>query len=114
MPTIQVLTHPSESPILFLSAVKGEMKMHAQVFEGYFAEGKFYAGGKPLSIPERRKVYVTILDEPMQITPPVSSTGWLNEFNNVLENSGDNKLRHEDFPRMDFGREFILFADEEK
>jgi len=40
--------------------------MQAQVYEGYFESGKFYTAGKPLRIPERRKVYISILEEPTE------------------------------------------------
>jgi hypothetical protein len=39
--------------------------MKAQAYEGYFENGDFYTAGKMISIPERRRVYVTILDEPI-------------------------------------------------
>jgi len=39
--------------------------MQAQAYEGYFENGCFYAAGRPISIPERRRVYITILDEPV-------------------------------------------------
>jgi len=37
--------------------------MQAQAYEGYFEKGTFFTAGKPLRIPEYRKVYITILDE---------------------------------------------------
>jgi len=43
--------------------------MQAQAYEGYFESGKFYTADKPLPIPERRKVYITIFNEPVQNTP---------------------------------------------
>ena len=39
--------------------------MQAQAYEGYFENGQFYTAGRTLSLPERRRVYITILDEPM-------------------------------------------------
>jgi hypothetical protein len=86
--------------------------MQAQAYEGYFESGKFYAAGKPIHIPERRKVYITILDEPSQISLSATMPDWLDELHRLLEESGDEKLRMEDFPRMDFGREPIFFSDE--
>ena len=40
--------------------------MQAQVYEGYFEQGSFFTTGKKLRIPEHRKVYITILDEPVK------------------------------------------------
>ena len=86
--------------------------MQAQAYEGYFESGKFYTAGQPLRIPERRKVYITILNETLQNIPPASAPSWLDELHQLLEESGDEKLNIEDFPRMDFGREHIVFSDE--
>jgi len=86
--------------------------MQAQAYEGYFESGKFYTAGKPLRIPERRKVYITIFNEPVQNTIPETAPNWLGELHQLLEESGDEKLNIEDFPRMDFGREPISFSDE--
>jgi len=86
--------------------------MQAQAYEGYFENGKFYAGGKPVILPERRKVYITVLEEPAQVVLSTSSPSWLEEVYRLLEDSDDEVLRPEDFPRMEFGREPIFFSDE--
>ena len=86
--------------------------MQAQAYEGYFESGKFYTAGKPLPIPERRKVYITIFNEPVQNTPSATAPKWLDELHQLLEESGDEKLNMEDFPRVDFGREPIVFSEE--
>ena len=39
--------------------------MHAQAYEGYFENGKFYTTGRTIQIPERRRVFITVLDEPV-------------------------------------------------
>ena len=38
--------------------------MQAQAYEGYFEQGNFFTAGKKLRIPEHRRVYITILEEP--------------------------------------------------
>jgi len=86
--------------------------MQAQAYEGYFESGKFYTAGKPLQIPERRKIYITIFNEPVQNTPPTTAPNWLGELHQLLNASGDEKLNMDDFPRMDFGRKPIIFSDE--
>jgi len=45
--------------------LKGTKQMQAQAYEGYFESGMFYSAGQPLRIPERRKVYITVIDEPI-------------------------------------------------
>ena len=87
--------------------------MQAQAYEGYFESGNFYTSGKPLRIPERRKVYITILNEPVQNIPPEFVPDWLSELHLLLEESSDEKLQMEDFPRMNLGRKPLVFSDEE-
>ena len=38
-----------------------------QAYEGYFENGCFYAAGKEIHFPERRRVYITVLDEPINV-----------------------------------------------
>jgi len=35
-----------------------------QAYEGYFQDGRFYAAGTAVRIPERRRIILTVLDEP--------------------------------------------------
>ena len=86
--------------------------MQAQAYEGYFEGGNFYTAGKPLRIPERRKVYITIFNEPVHNISSATAPDWLSELHQLLEESGDEKLHMDDFPRMDFGREPLVFSDE--
>jgi hypothetical protein len=44
---------------------EGDDFMQAQVYEGYFENGNFYTAGKIIRIPERQRVYITVLDEPV-------------------------------------------------
>ena len=39
--------------------------MQAQAYEGYFENGRFYTAGRVISIPERRRVTITVMDEPV-------------------------------------------------
>ena len=48
----------------------------------------------------------------MQNTPLATAPNWLNELHQLLEESGDEKLNMEDFPRLNLGREPIVFSDE--
>jgi len=40
--------------------------MQATAYEGYFENGKFYANGSVISIPDRQHVYITILEKHVQ------------------------------------------------
>jgi len=55
--------------------------MQAQAYEGYFENGQFYAAGNVVRIPERRKVFVTVLDELIQKKP----LEWLDELERMVK-----------------------------
>ena len=57
--------------------------MNAQAYEGYFENGCFFTAGQAVKIPEHRRVYITVLDEPtvgldLQKRPkdPILARGW--------------------------------------
>ena len=75
-----------------------------QAYEGYFENGQFYPIG-PASIQDRRRVIVTVLDEPMNEKPNT----WA-EFDKIVLGMSE-KPRLEDFPRCQFGREPINFEE---
>ena len=56
--------------------------MQATAYEGYFVNGCFYTSGKALQIPEKRRVFITILEEPQD-----------NETNNPVTNIQNSKLQ---------------------
>ena len=76
--------------------------MQAKAYEGYFDNGLFYTAGKPIRLPERRKVYVTVLDIPAQVD---NTMDWVNELEHMIKNDTSEPLQIEDFPRVDFTRE---------
>ena len=41
------------------------MEAQIQAYEGYFENGKFYTAGQVIHLPERQRVYITVLDEPV-------------------------------------------------
>jgi hypothetical protein len=47
--------------------LKGAKQMQAQAYEGYFKQGSFFSAGKKLRLPENRKIYITILEEPAEV-----------------------------------------------
>ena len=66
--------------------------MQAQAYEGYFKQGRFFSAGKQLHLPENRKVYITILEEPAETKSRESMFGCLRgeykiacDFNALLE-----------------------------
>ena len=39
--------------------------MQVQAYEGYFDKGKFYVEGQAIRLPERQKLYIKVLGEPI-------------------------------------------------
>ena len=78
-----------------------------KAYEGYLEEDRFYPIGAPMNIQGRRKVIVTVLNEP---TGKKSDT-WAELKKLVSEMSEDEKPRLEDFPRTKFGRKLIDFDE---
>ena len=64
--------------------------MQALAYEGYFNNGVFYTAGKAMRIPEKRRVFITILDEAESVAgydaaeQKESAQEWLNDFFNIL------------------------------
>ena len=85
--------------------------MQTQAYEGYFESGKFYTAGKPLRIPERRRVLIAILGD-MQSNME-KQTAW-DEFKHMMKHTEcENALLDDDaFLRSDSGRGLIDFANE--
>ena len=48
----------------------------------------------------------------MQAQAADNSTDWVDELERMVKEVTSEKLRMEDFPRMDFRREPIVFSDE--
>ena len=87
--------------------------MQAQAYEGYVENGRFYPRDNLTRLPGRfRAVLTVVLENPLQEVPQTNSLEWLDELHHLLDESGDEKLRMENFPRMDFGRNPIIFTDE--
>ena len=78
-----------------------------QAYEAYLEEGQLYPT-KPLPrIRGRKRVIVTILDEPTHNKPDT----WDELDKLISEMSENEKPRFEDFPRCKFGRELINFEE---
>jgi hypothetical protein len=58
--------------------------MQAQVFEGYFDNGRFYNNKRQhIQIPEQKKVSITLFDEPIS-KKPVSKTEAKRPFSSLF------------------------------
>ena len=86
--------------------------MQATAYEGYFQNGRFYASGKAVHIPEKRRVFITILDEAQGLDSE-KQTAW-NDFKRMVKDTAhENDLLTGDiFKRGDSGRKLIHFANE--
>jgi hypothetical protein len=91
--------------------------MQALAYEGYFNDGRFYASGKVIQIPEKRRVVITILEETRNtnetesIVEKESAREWLDDLFAGLQEA-TVELEEKDFPRISF-REQILLGDED-
>ncbi len=76
--------------------------MQAQAYEGYFENGRFFAAGKTIQIPEKRRVYITVLDEPaLEAGTSVNehAEAW-RDFLSGISNISDEPLK--EFERVKF------------
>ncbi|MCL1878681.1 MAG: hypothetical protein FWF80_07475 [Defluviitaleaceae bacterium] len=74
--------------------------MQAQAYEGYFESGKFYTADKPLHIPERKRIFITIPGDVQNETE--KQIAW-NEFKLMINDTEhENALLDDDtFSRRD-------------
>ena len=84
--------------------------MQAQAYDGYFENGQFIPKNTLIRLPGRFRAVLTILDVPEQED---TSIDWIDELERVVKEDTSEKLRMGDFPRMNFGRESIIFSDKE-
>ena len=86
--------------------------MQANAYDGYFVNGRFYASGKAIQIPERRRIIVTILDD-VRAVDTDKKAAW-DDFKQMVKTSAhENHLLTDDvFCRSEYSREFIDFTGE--
>ena len=77
-----------------------------KAYEGYLEKGRFYPLGAPLSIQGRRRVIVTVLDEPAPEQKGTSQAQAWREFFETVNASGEEIP--ETFERINFAREVDL------
>ena len=83
-------------------------------YEGYFENGHFYVSGRVMQLPEQRRVFITILDEPaIQLANADDKTFW-DEFDRMADESSDENEILGHFPLRTPGmRPPVLLFDEE-
>jgi hypothetical protein len=92
--------------------------MQAVAYEGYFNNGRFYSAGKVVLIPEKQRVFITILEDAQDAETynmgidNETPQEWLDDLFSLLQ-TASNELNESDFPRLDFGRGLIDFNIEE-
>jgi len=82
-----------------------------QAVEGYVENGQVFISGVLDRLQGRRRVIVTILDEPVSEFQKSNKSELLSQFNSMVEKSNHIELKLEDFPRFDFGRAPISFEE---
>lgn len=87
--------------------------MQVQALQGYFDGGIFYQQGQRVALPEHKMVIVNVLDIPVDTNKiKKADIDFWKEFDEMANESAQEELQMVDFPRMNFGREPILFDDE--
>ena len=76
-----------------------------QAYEGYLEEGRVFPVMPIMNLPGRRRVIITVLDEPLNDRPDT----WA--LLDVIISEMEEKPRIEDFPRCQVGRELINFEE---
>ena len=91
--------------------------MQASAYEGYFSNGLFYTMGRTVQIPEKRRIFITILEETVHETEykateqKESEQEWLDDFFNILS-TATNEIDEKYFPRICFRKPDELFIEE--
>jgi hypothetical protein len=76
-----------------------------QAYEGYIEKGNVFSVGLLPNVLERRRVIITVLDEPMQ----KKADTWA-ELDGIIAEMVE-KPRIEDFPRVKLGRDLVAFKE---
>lgn len=77
-----------------------------EAYEGYYEDGRFYPTGQAISIKGRRRVRLTVFDEPMpEKTETPQATAWREFFETV--NASSEEIP-EAFDRINFAQEVSI------
>jgi len=86
-------------------------KMQAYAYEGYFENGQFFVPGQTTThIKGRKKVFITILDEPTENDDVLKKIA---EFDRMVDESADELLNKEYFQRITSSRPLAIFSNDE-
>ena len=85
--------------------------MKAKAYEGYFENGCFLVSGKTVQIPERQRVFLTIIDEIVKIPSEdkAQRVAWLEKLNNLAILSMDEEFLY--MPRLKEMREPVELSE---
>ena len=88
--------------------------MQVQTIQGFFSKGIFYHQGKPVPIPENQMVIINVLGVTINEQEKIEAD--VNFWNNIdkqIEDAMDEEMQLDDFPRLNFKRDLIIFNEEE-
>jgi hypothetical protein len=83
--------------------------MQAQAYEGYFENGRFFVAGRSIPIPEKRRVFLAILE--VQDDTMKEQLAAMDEFINAIGASDEDVP---EFERLKLRKPYILGAQEER
>lgn len=93
-----------------------QAQVATQTYDGYIENGAFYPRQNLSSLPNRYVAVLTIIEVPVSapgIRAKEERMALLDALENMVRTDTSPKLRMEDFPRLDFGREPIIFTNED-
>jgi hypothetical protein len=82
-----------------------------QAYEGYFENGTFRTARGAVALPEGRRVFITVLEEPPLLDNSDSKKIFWGEFDKLVDESADELLNMENFKRLNINRELFIFAE---
>jgi len=84
--------------------------MQAYAYEGYFENGQFFVSEQMTThIKGRKKVFITILDEPAENDDIIKMVA---EFDKMVDESADEILNGECFQRLNSSRPLVIFSND--
>ena len=87
------------------------MQSLAQTYDGYVENGRFYPRQSINPTPNRFLAILTVIDVPITEPKPENNRmAQLDDLMRSIREDSSPKLRTEDFPRFDLGREPIVFV----
>jgi hypothetical protein len=89
------------------------LQAQAQTYDGYVENGLFYPRQTLTNTPGRLLAVLTVIEVPVESDKKEASIPWWEELEVMVRSDTTPKLRIEDFPRLDLGREPIIFTNED-